>query len=335
VLPGYRYSENVMERLMDTDVWFKTYKIRKDIKFKYNFSLNYEFDEDFKKIKKNSILDPLNPNKIVFIKNDEDPEDADNVYSLIKMPDIKPDRWTITNKDIQKGHINLSRFHSDILGDSRRIWVYTPNGYTQDNSPYNLLVLNDGFDYLNYLSAQTVLDNLIAEGEIPPLVCVLIDSCKNRYERLTCNEAFSGFLTEELMPWVYENYNVTKKPEETVIGGVSLGGLSASYFALKNPNIFGNVLSQSGSYWVNSEWLTKQYENTEKLPIKFYMNCGVLEDLPYDSEPIMMVVINNMRDVLLSKGYDVTYENFQSGHDYLGWGETLGTGLIALLGKKY
>jgi enterochelin esterase-like enzyme len=41
-----------------------------------------------------------------------------------------------------------------------------------------------------------------------------------------------------------------------------------------------------------------------------------------------------MRDVLLSKGYDVAYENFQPRHDYLGWGETLGTGLIALLGKK-
>jgi len=44
----------------------------------------------------------------------------------------------------------------------------------------------------------------------------------------------------------------------------------------------------------------------------------------------MMEVINNMRDVLLSKGYDVKYENFQSGHDYLCWGETLATGLISL-----
>lgn len=53
---------------------------------------------------------------------------------------------------------------------------------------------------------------------------------------------------------------------------------------------------------------------------------------PYDDEAIMMEVINNMRDVLSNKGYSVAYENFPSGHDYLGWGETLATGLIALIG---
>ena len=28
------------------------------------------------------------------------------------------------------------------------------------------------------------------------------------------------------------------------------------------------------------------------------------------------------------------YEGFQSGHDFLSWGEKLATGLIALIGKK-
>lgn len=30
----------------------------------------------------------------------------------------------------------------------------------------------------------------------------------------------------------------------------------------------------------------------------------------------------------------VHYENYPSGHDYLGWGETLATGLISLIGDK-
>lgn len=93
------------------------------------------------------------------------------------------------------------------------------------------------------------------------------------------------------------------------------------------------MLSQSGSYWYEDQWLTKEYEKAEKLPINFYLNVGVLEDKPYDTEPIMMEVINNMRDALLSKGYNVEYENFYSGHDYLSWGETLAYGLIALLGE--
>lgn len=329
-VPGYRYSENIMERLPNTDILVKSYIVRNDVKFKYNFSLNYEFDNDYKKIKKNSIIDELNPNRVVNVKDEEDPESVETVYSLVELPKVKPNFWTIPNKDVKKGNIELSRFESKILGNTRRIWVYTPSVYDEKSTPYSLLVLTDGFDYLNYLSTDVVLDNLIHEKKIPPTVCILVDSNKNRYEELTCNESFMKFITEEVMPWGYENYNITKESERTIIGGLSLGGLTASYIALKRWDIFGKVLSQSGSYWYEEQWLTKEFEKEKKLPIRFYLNAGLLEDAPYDDEPVMMEVINNMRDVLLSKGYDVKYENFQSGHDYLCWGETLATGLINL-----
>lgn len=329
-VPGYRYSQNIMERLPNTDIWFKSYIVRNDVKFKYNFSLNYEFDNDYKKIKKNSIMDSLNPNRKVNVKDEENPESVESVHSLVKLPKVKPEVWTISNKQVKKGNIKLGRFESKILGNTRRIWVYTPSEYDEKASPYNVLVLTDGFDYLNYLSTDVVLDNLIHEKKIPPTVCILVDSNKNRYEELTCNESFMKFITEEVMPWGYENYNITKESERTIIGGLSLGGLTASYIALKRWDIFGKVLSQSGSYWYEEQWLTKEFEKEQKLPIRFYLNAGLLEDAPYDDEPVMMEVINNMRDVLLSKGYDVKYENFQSGHDYLCWGETLATGLISL-----
>lgn len=329
-VPGYRYPENMMESIPDTDIWVKSYIVRNDVKFKYNFSLNYEFHDDYKKIKKNSIIDSLNPKIVINMNDEENPESVETVYSLVELPKVKPDIWTIFSKEVEKGSINLNRFESKIMGNTRRIWVYTPSEYDEKASPYNLLVLTDGFDYLSYLSANVVLDNLIHEKRIPPTVCILVDSSKNRYEELTCNESFMKFITEEVMPWGYENYNITREPEKTIIGGLSLGGLTASYIALKRWDVFGKVISQSGSYWYESQWLTKEFEKEQKLPIRFYLNAGLLEDAPYDDEPVMMEVINNMRDVLLSKGYDVKYENFQSGHDYLCWGETLATGLISL-----
>lgn len=329
-VPGYRYPENMMESIPDTDIWVKSYIVRNDVKFKYNFSLNYEFHNDYKKIKKNSIIDSLNPKRVINMNDEENPESVETVYSLVELPKVKPEIWTIPNKQVKKGNVKLSRFESKILGNTRRMWVYTPSEYDEKTSPYNVLVLTDGFDYLSYLSANVVLDNLIHEKRIPPTVCILVDSTKNRYEELTCNESFMKFITEEVMPWSYENYNITKEPERTIIGGLSLGGLTASYIALKRWDIFGKVLSQSGSCWYESQWLTKEFEKEQKLPIRFYLNAGLLEEAPYDDEPVMMEVINNMRDVLLSKGYDVKYENFQSGHDYLCWGETLATGLISL-----
>ncbi len=330
-VPGFRYSENMMNHIEDTDIWFKTYKVRNDVKFKYNFSLNYEFDNNYENIKKNSIIDPLNSNIFQFAEDEEKPEDKHQKYSLVKLPKVKEDFWTALREEVKSGQIEMHRLHSEILDDTRRIWIYTPWNYRTDGSPYSLLILTDGFEYMN-MGAETVFNNLIDDEKIPPIVCVFIESTVNRYEELICNEKFSDFLIKELMPWTYKNYNITRNLQSTIIGGVSLGGLSATYIAYKNPHIFGNVLSQSGSYWYENQWLTKEYENNERLPIKFYLNAGLLEDHPYDDEPIMMEVINNMRDVLSNKGYSVAYENFPSGHDYLGWGETLATGLVALIG---
>jgi len=332
--PGFRYSENLMEQLYNTDIWFKTYKVRNDIKFKYNFSINYEFDNDYNKVKERSQADSLNPNKIVLLKDEENPQSEETINSLVELVNTKPEIWIKPKEENEKGEVDLHRFHSEILSDTRRIWIYTPYNYTKCNSSCNLLMLTDGFNYINYLSAEIVLNNLIKAKEIPPTICVFVESTNNRYDEFTCNDSFSDFLAKELIPWVRENYNVTLKSEETVIGGISLGALAATYVALKNPNLFGNVLSQSASYWWQSEWLTRQYEKSDRLPLNFYLNTGILEGRPYDDEPVMMEVIKNMRNTLLAKGYKVSYEEFQSGHDYLSWGETLASGLIALIGNK-
>jgi enterochelin esterase-like enzyme len=42
----------------------------------------------------------------------------------------------------------------------------------------------------------------------------------------------------------------------------------------------------------------------------------------------------HMRDVLLAKGYDVQYQQFIGGHDYINWRGTFADGVTALVGKK-
>ena len=52
--------------------------------------------------------------------------------------------------------------------------------------------------------------------------------------------------------------------EPVTVGGMSYGGLAASFAALRHPDVFGAVLSQSGSYWWRPggsaawEWLAAQ-----------------------------------------------------------------------------
>ncbi|MDT8719270.1 esterase family protein [Clostridium sp. 19966] len=248
-------------------------------------------------------------------------------HSLLAMPNVSKDIWTASDASIEKGEVNHHSFNS------RRIWSYTPFNYKESSDAFNLLVLTDGFDYLNYLSAKEVLDNLIYKKIIPPTVAIFIDNHKDRFQELTCNEGFSSYISKELIPWIWNNFKVTQNPQDTVIGGFNLGALTATYLAYKHPNIFGNALAQSASFWWNSEWLTQMVKSSDTLPVKFYLNVGIFENKPYDTEPIMMDAINNMYNVLLSKGYEIKYEQFQSGHDYLSWGETLAKGLIYFMGK--
>ncbi len=44
---------------------------------------------------------------------------------------------------------------------------------------------------------------------------------------------------------------MTADPARTIVGGSSYGGLAAAFAGLRASDIFGNVLLQSGSFWVS------------------------------------------------------------------------------------
>ena len=100
----------------------------------------------------------------------------------------------------------------------------------------------------------------------------------------------------------------------------------------------GNVLSQSGAFWVRNNdanspaWpltgdsgdVVLLFRSSPRLPGNVYIEVGRFDSL---------VQLNReMRDVLLTKDYPVTYWEFDGGHDYLAWRGSLADGLIALIG---
>jgi enterochelin esterase-like enzyme len=241
--------------------------------------------------------------------------------------------------DVPRGHIEMFHLRSTILGNERRVWVYTPPGYTSEGEAYGLLVLFDGLAYIDLVPTPVILENLLAEGKIPPVVGVLIDSLSHevRSRELACYQPFVDYLTQELLPWVRYGYHVTSDPARTIVGGSSMGGLAASFAALRAPEIFGNVLSQSGSYWwrpdgdIEHEWLARQYVKSPRLPLRFYLDVGLreLSSTP-GGGPTQVVVNRHMRNVLQAKGYEVHYAEFHGGHEYICWRGTIVDGLLTL-----
>ncbi|GCD10394.1 alpha/beta hydrolase [Clostridium tagluense] len=324
-----------MERFKKTNLWHITYKVRNDVRFRYYFSVNDSFDDDWEKRFENLAYDRFNKNITIF-KDDKGKEDKLRSYAV--MLNAEEHIWVKERNNVPKGKLEEHKFKSENLENPRRIRIYTPHEYSQKNKPYGFLVLTDGDEYINVLSAVQVLDNLIADKKIPPIIVIFIDSTETRVEELKCSNAFTDIIVIELIPWVRDKYNISNKADEAIIGGLSLGGLTATYLGLKHSEIFGKVLSQSGSYWYKPEgfecddsncWMSNQFKAIGKLPLKFYLNVGVLE-----TKDRMIDTNINLRDVLISKGYTVAFEEFKSGHDYLCWGETLANGLISLIGMK-
>ena len=205
-----------------------------------------------------------------------------------------------------------------------------------------MLLLFDGWAYMHLIPTPTILDNLLAERRIPPLVAVMVDNAPGARDReLGCYEPFVDFLTQELLPWVRRRYHVTGDPAWSTIGGSSRGGLTAAFTGLRRPDLFGNVLCQSGAFmWAppgdpEPGWLVCQFADHARLPLRFYVDVGRLEVWPSpDDGPSTRVANQHMRDVLHAKGYPVHYAEFGGGHDYTCWEGTLPDGLLFLLGER-
>lgn len=339
-------TDYVMDHIPDTDVWHLTIKIPAGARFVYNLSINDPLVEDGPRADERAATqqaDPLNPKKSW---NFTAGASIHEYSSMVELPGAPPQPWIAKRPGVPEGRLESTKFKSDLLGNERQITIYTPPAYRKDGGPADLVVVFDENAYIDRVPTPTIVDNLIAEGKIQPTIVVLIanPSQETRFKELAPNPKFADFLARELIPWVRAQYNVTDDPKRTVVAGSSFGGLAATYAALRHPETFGAVLCQSGSFWwapdhryggdaiTETGWLAREFIKSPKLPIRFYMDAGLFEVDYVGSGGAILEPSRHMRDVLRAKGYDVHYQEFASGHDYLNWRGTLADGLIALLG---
>jgi enterochelin esterase family protein len=327
-----------------TDLWYKTYLLRRDLRALYHLSpddtlIPYDAVKELYSLRSSWRADPLNPERFNHEPDDPTPQDA--LMSVLSLPDAPSQPWIHSREDVPKGMLQEHTIQSNILQNERSITVYTPPGYPSQEAPYPLFILFTGYYYNNpYIPGPTILNNMIAKGVIPPLVTVFLGKSPNSNYEYSCNPLFSQFLERELVPWLREHYQVTTDQTRTVIGGVSYTGMTAAFTALNCPGTFGNVLSQSGYFaWKpageeDPEWLTRQFEACSCLPLRFYLDVGLLENDFYDGEktgPSLLLSNRHLRDVLQAKGYKVFYQEFNGAHDGVSWRGTWSDGLVALL----
>lgn len=329
-----------MSHVEGTDLWFKTLKLRRGTRIYYQLSPNDPLGERPEgNWSRTSQADPLNPKR--------DPDDRnvplDRVRSLLELPGALPQPWYAKRTDVRHYSVTEESIHSQHLNGERKVLIYTPPGYSAQNPPYPTVYLTDGEDPDGLVFATWTFENLVADKKIPPLVVVrLVNPDRpTRGQDLACSDAFLDYVSEELVPFIRKKYNTSPDPSKTLIGGDSLGGVTAACMGLRHSQTFGMVLSQSGAYWYEPThaeyaepgWLARQFIHTKELPLRFYLDAGTNEIDPSGQGADILLTNRNLRDVLRAKGYEVHYQEFEGDHDPINWRGTLADGLIALLGK--
>jgi enterochelin esterase family protein len=220
-------------------------------------------------------------------------------------------------------------------GTQHTYWIYVPAQY-DPAVPASLMIYNDGQAFKDPdgdVRAQNVLDNLIYRREIPVMLAVFInpgrtpeqpepnaqewgDHTTNRpTEYNTPDDRYARVITEELMPVLISQYNISRDPEQHGIGGTSSGAIAAFMVAWERPDQFRKVLSIVGSF-VNlrgGDVYPELVLSSEKKPIRIFL-CDGRNDLrgvrngnPYDQRLDWFYQNVRLMKALTAKGYEVNY----------------------------
>src|ERR1700686_5315665 len=179
------------------------------------------------------------------------------------------------------GDLRLHEFYSRISRNTRFLRVWLPPGYddlANSSRRYPVLYLNDGQNLFEAATSFTGVewqvdetsDRLIREGAIAPLIIVGLDNggedrmreyMPYRSMQLTRlrvqRSRYPNFLLKEVMSFVARNYPLAAGPENTGLGGSSMGALIALYTAITRPTVVGRLLLESPSLWASNRQIIK------------------------------------------------------------------------------
>lgn len=312
-LPDPGSAGKPLERLGDTNVWFRSETISADASFTYGFRLEIAVRVPASggrrartAIVSSFSTDPLNDNK-------------SGGESLVELPGAASANPGAAIEGRPAGEVKRHTIASEILDERRYVSVYTPPNFQLTSESLPAVYLLDRGDYESRRATGAVLDGLIAQTKLPPTVVLMIHGEGSRSRALSRSEALVKFIGEELVPWANETFHVW--PGKAVIGGNRIGGELAILTAAGYPKAFRGVLVQSATA---SDAATR-LAGIEKLPLRFFLATG-------DLDPGLTVgAMRHLHDVLAVKGYEVTSSRYAGSQHAKSWHVTLARGLETLM----
>jgi enterochelin esterase family protein len=160
-----------------------------------------------------------------------------------------------------------------------------------------------------------VLDNLIHQQKIEPIIAVFIDprepgnsSNNRRASEYTGNIKFANFVADELVPTVDQSFRTNSSPSKRAILGTSLGGWNSAFFGVSRSETFQLIAIHSPAFDAN---ILQSYSSSDQLPLKLFMSTGTIFDTQLRAR--------QMKEILESKDYPLHYIEVNEGHSWGNW----------------
>jgi predicted alpha/beta superfamily hydrolase len=226
------------------------------------------------------------------------------------------------------GDLRLHEFRSRIFRNTRWLRVWLPPRYDDASNAgrrYPVLYLNDGQNLFESSTAfngiewgvDETADRLIRQEEIPPLIIVGLDNAgKNRIREYMPfrslqpmllrgqGSRYPDFLTNEVMPFMARNYRVAEGPENTGLGGSSLGALIALFTAAVRPGLIGRLLVESPSLWASNRQMIRASRNVQRWPDRIFLGVGTAEAGREDKNRSVVDDVRELANILQRAGLD-------------------------------
>jgi enterochelin esterase-like enzyme len=224
------------------------------------------------------------------------------------------------------GDLRLHEFSSRIFNNRRMLRVWLPPGYEDSENKgrhYPVFYLNDGQNLFDRATAfggvewqvDETADRLIREKKIPPLIIVGIDHAqKDRIREFLAyrsmnppvlrplGKRYPEFLLSEVVPFVGQHYRIARGPENTGLGGSSMGALVSLYTVIDRPGIFGRLLLESPSLFVCNRRMLKYSHAFRHWPERIFLAMGTREAGREDKDQQVVEDVRELERILRREG---------------------------------
>lgn len=302
-----------MTRLEGSDLWFWRSTFEPDARLDYRFIVDG----------REAILDPLNPATVPGLPA---PNSELRMPAYQAPPELEPSSQTVPS-----GTITSHTLNSQHLGQTRTFQVYEPPGQIV-GQPLPVIYINNGSEYLNLIDTPAILDSLIARRQIPPLLAVFITPI-NADQDYSLNDAYAGFLAEELAPYIIETFGASGDPQMTGVVGNALAGLAAVHAAMTYPDVIGLAIAQSGRFILANNAFMQAINRglggrSSSVNPQLYLVVGAYETAVEGEN----IVASNRRiaQALERGGFNYVLDERPEGHSWGLWRGTLGQALSTL-----